>query len=556
MGVEQPWIYDHPTKYSFISPSEKSFNPRAATQASWTPRPPRPKPNGLLIESKEFNRHPDSYFVVPYGNLNAKPMSPRTKSKVKWTRMVQLFFRICALLGALGMLVCVICIRGTDVTTGWIIRVPVGLNAQVIWVLLTVLQPGIAILHTIYAIYHLARSSKGRTPASSASYMLFAAIMDAGLIPFYVFAAMVSHAEYIALDVTQNRWKTLFGEDGATDQVIHSTFLLGVVNGGLHLVSLVLSIYLGVIFRKISRLPPDMNPLEDNLTSRHKRNKSSLVDNRISQASTATTTSKEKTEESVVSPVRNVPFMHTRNSSHSNINNVPHPKSSPRASQPSIFEQPPNQPSLRRTSHTSFPNLNQEPPIQDENTQPEIKRSPTKTSSVYSRATDDAIRPHSTAPSLPDTNWITHPIPSPSPSPSPPRELNFLRNKAAYQPLSQGTLFEYTNENAPPLLPKPLEMNPPTPPIEQQKMKRGYRQLGNEGRVLTPRTGNWGPGAIEVGMVRQWGASGGGGDGGRVVSRSGVEIREEGIIPNGGVRAREVSGKVMEEGRGSGGNWR
>jgi len=48
-------------------------------------------------------------------------------------------------------------------------------------------------------------------------------------------------------------------------------------------------------------------------------------------------------------------------------------------------------------------------------------------------------------------------------------------------------------------------------------------------------------------------ASGGGG--GRVVSRSGVEIGERGILPSGGVRAREVSGKVMEEGRGSGG-WR
>lgn len=53
-------------------------------------------------------------------------MSPRTKSKVKWTRYTQLFLRICELLAAAGMLFCVICIKGTDASTGWIIRVPVS----------------------------------------------------------------------------------------------------------------------------------------------------------------------------------------------------------------------------------------------------------------------------------------------------------------------------------------------------------------------------------------------------------------------------------------------
>ena len=52
-------------------------------------------------------------------------MSPQTKTKVKYVRWVQLFLRICALLAAMGMLVCVICIKGTNVSEGWIIRVPV-----------------------------------------------------------------------------------------------------------------------------------------------------------------------------------------------------------------------------------------------------------------------------------------------------------------------------------------------------------------------------------------------------------------------------------------------
>ena len=52
-------------------------------------------------------------------------MGPRTKDKVKYTRWAQLFLRIYEMLGALGLLFCVICIKGTQGSTGWIIRVPV-----------------------------------------------------------------------------------------------------------------------------------------------------------------------------------------------------------------------------------------------------------------------------------------------------------------------------------------------------------------------------------------------------------------------------------------------
>ena len=52
-------------------------------------------------------------------------MGPHTKTYVKFARRVQLFLRICSLIGAIGLLVCVICIRGTDDTLGWIIRIAV-----------------------------------------------------------------------------------------------------------------------------------------------------------------------------------------------------------------------------------------------------------------------------------------------------------------------------------------------------------------------------------------------------------------------------------------------
>ncbi len=63
----------------------------------------------------------------PYGNLNYKPMSPRTKQKVKYVRLVLLFLRICSLLGAMGMLFCVICINKTQSTVSWVLKIAVCL---------------------------------------------------------------------------------------------------------------------------------------------------------------------------------------------------------------------------------------------------------------------------------------------------------------------------------------------------------------------------------------------------------------------------------------------
>lgn len=508
-------------------------------------------------------------------------------------------------------------------------------------------------------------------------------MIDAGLIPFLVFTALISHTQSIEPVNAPAHWSTLFGSNEATTSIVFTTFTTSVVTGTFHLVSLAISIYLGVIFRKISRLPPDMNPLEDNLTSRHKRHKSSLLDSGMSQNSTSTDKYRESKAEDPLMAHPTVPFMHTRNDSHSNITNVSHPKASARASRANLlspfYDQPPahrsphteikgpfydlplsqrssrtkfqsqnndqprsprndsrcnitsaphlntsdrmsrtdlatpfyDQPPAHRSSRTEirgpfydqqsptpqsslFPDLAQgESPSKKANqpavlrspprsssvysnttipanqiNQPTILRSPTKSSSIYSTSTIPtiatsravSIRPRSTAPSLPDSNWITHPSPPPSPSPSPPRELKHLLNRPSYQPLLQTPPFEYTNnkENF-----RPLEMNPPTPPLNQQKRRAGARV---EQRALAPGIGNlgqgggWAPGMVGIGKAKAWegmGRSGpaGMGGGGRVVSRSGVKIKERGIFPSGGIRAREVSGKVMEEGRTGTGGW-
>lgn len=68
-----PFLYDHPSKYSFTGPTDKAWDPKAVTRASYAASnlsPPKPKQDGPLIDAKEFNRHPDSYFVVSVPDHN------------------------------------------------------------------------------------------------------------------------------------------------------------------------------------------------------------------------------------------------------------------------------------------------------------------------------------------------------------------------------------------------------------------------------------------------------------------------------------------------------
>ena len=391
---------------------------------------------------------------------------------------------------------------------------------------------------------------------------------------------MMARTQYTEPENSGGHWGTLFASVVADRKIVFSLFLASVVNGSIHLVSLVIDIYLALIFRKISSLPPDMNPLEDNLTSRHKRNKSSLLDNRSSQATTSTRSPDRDSRASdpLISPPRNVPFMHTRNDSHTDIFNTPHPKSSPRisrtdlqgpfydqaisqrSSHANITHSPINNFSLYDQPHSQYSSRTNLPPSPNKTSsfyndrQPtpsspaaDINRSPTKSSSVYSDSTarPPSTRPHST---VSDNNWITHPSPPHSP-------VEFKHLRKTYAPVPQSSPFEDEN-----LLPKPLEMNPPTPPNAQW---RGAQQ-----RPLAPGTGNNGftggnVGSLGIGKARGYGnlgasrtnGRGRGNTGGRVVSRSGVEVGRfegEGRV----VRARDVSGKVVEEGRGMGrGGW-
>lgn len=124
MGNGQPYLYDPPARYSAGDPFNGGFNPKAVTLASYSTPPPSPpkKQEGPLLN---FNRHPDSYLILP-GRQDPVPMSAGTKSRVKWTRKIQQAFRVLQLLGAIGILACAIIIRGITNTESVVLRATVS----------------------------------------------------------------------------------------------------------------------------------------------------------------------------------------------------------------------------------------------------------------------------------------------------------------------------------------------------------------------------------------------------------------------------------------------
>lgn len=144
-GSSPPFLYDPVSQWSFNEYHRgKPFNPKAVTQASSAPRPQSVPQEGPLVN---FNRHPDTVriamflghcyvergyanlqvqWVAPRQNSPINPMSRHTKARVTHTRRFQLLLRVLSVLGAIGILFCVICINHTDVALGWIIRVAVS----------------------------------------------------------------------------------------------------------------------------------------------------------------------------------------------------------------------------------------------------------------------------------------------------------------------------------------------------------------------------------------------------------------------------------------------
>ncbi|KAF2817047.1 uncharacterized protein BDZ99DRAFT_492952 [Mytilinidion resinicola] len=481
MGRGQPYQYGAPKSIADDPFLYNGFNPKAVTMASrQPPPPPRPKQEGPLIN---FNRHPDSYLILPYGKTDAKPMSPKTKTVIKWTRWLQLLLRVLQLIAAIGILVCVIAIRGTQPTEGWVIRIPAGVDIATV----------------LYAIYHLVRTAKHRTPGSSASYHFFALIIDAGLIPFYVFTALLSNRNYHEAPGTSGRWRTLFPTDGDANKILQTTWLTATAIAGLHCFSLFLDLYLVVIFRKITHLPPDMNPLEDNLTSRrktkHKAKNSSISamipltadEKKINTQTNSTTSLSNRGSQAdpliPVPDVSKVAFFHTR--ANSDVSYSPHNPTTARLSRTdlanSIYQQPASvrnsradlhrredlhrrddsdgetlaqrksflaAQSIQRSRPNSFVSaMNDEKSANNSNngTPQRISRESLQSDNWFVHASEDDD-PYTTAPS---TNSRSH---------SPTKSKSGTTTK--YNQLSG----DISDDDSDIMIPQPLRMNPPTPP--------------------------------------------------------------------------------------------
>lgn len=256
----------------------------------------------------------------------------------------------------------------------------------------------------------MSRSAVTRPPYSQASYGLFASTLDAGLIPFYIFTAFMAHGEWTE---KAYNWGTFFQTASFTMDFAEAMFICGTANAGLHLISFTLSIFLAVIFRKIAHLPPDMNPLEDNLTARPRKKhvRDEMAEKHMSQSTLNSTV-----EIPLIDPPRTVPFMHTRgqslgsdmnrevldvaNSGQSQPNSYTNRLSNPEM----LFHQPASQP-YDLTSAIPAPGYGNVTMHS-----PEFVNPSTHTRQLSSRAANrsDTVSPLS-------ENWVTYSDRSPSP---------------------------------------------------------------------------------------------------------------------------------------------
>ncbi|KAH6856458.1 hypothetical protein B0I37DRAFT_76220 [Chaetomium sp. MPI-CAGE-AT-0009] len=280
-GSQPPFMYQTVSRDDERFPATK-FDPKAVTRASYESKKPKPKPDGPLVS---FNRHPDG-LMVPNGRSKFTPMGRKTKSWIKGMRVVQMCLRVIQAIAAAGLIVAM------------------SVSGLAAWIVIATC--GVVILHCIYSVFHHVRPAGARTPGSSAGYQLFAGISDLCVLPLYAYGAVMTRNKSI-------EWETTAPPDDpdVLKYMVPSVFYGLIGAGGLHFVSLLISLWLALMFRRIANMPPDMNPLEANLTSRvHKRNKSSVT--------TTSTYSDEKRESELYDDSArppSVPFMQTRRGS-------------------------------------------------------------------------------------------------------------------------------------------------------------------------------------------------------------------------------------------------
>ncbi|KAG9674555.1 hypothetical protein KCU99_g6549, partial [Aureobasidium melanogenum] len=622
VGITPPYLFS-PVNQQDRDPSY-DFDPKAVTRASYysvasSTSTPRPKQEGPLID---FNRHPDSYIIVPSARPNVPPMHPNTKQRINTARWFQFALRLLQLAAALGALICVIIIRGVNDVQGWILRIPPAVDAVV----------------CAYALYNLQRSPKRRPATSSASYNAFSFFVDIALLPFYVFIAFYTATNWTMAPDADGRWSTFFHSASKDGKVLESAFLIGTVAGALHLFSTPIDVYLFSTFKKISQYPPDMNPLEDNLTSRINRKhtykssdaSASMSEQRLamlSGSSLSLSSPARVSNRDQLIPEANVrPMSFYQSRTNLDPSYSGHSQESARQSR-FEYQQPPSayvsQTSLNRTSQSherersrsrsSRPQSFQRYANQRSTTRDSIHDPmPTRPLSFITASENlsrtgtpqsgRATQKDPSAQALLNDNWFVladddADLSSPRRTPVP--ELVSDRDSSPEVHEPNVTQLRFASEEYNALLPKPLRMHPPTPPERSfeagdfyfDDMPNGTLKLDDYslhqtqsntsiGRALsppapeaaavsakssfysqnpdetsrsgTPKVKRYGNLTPAIKDLQEQSVPRGQG---RVVSRTGVDIADASVLylssdDSYGARARNVSGKVAEEGLG------
>jgi hypothetical protein len=195
---------------------------------------------------------------------------------------------------------------------------------------------------------------------------------------------------------TPDRWTSLFTNQHTTDLLIWVTYVGGIVLSALHFLSIGLDLYLVIMFRRIASLPPDMNPLEDNLTRRaskkHKHKNSelsstsseTLAEKKLGYYSGGSFVSDDWSRPGTKSAMsgRTMPFGQSRVDSSQTFS--PHNPESARLSRQQ-YDSKPSRPDSKagRTSRQESPTRQSRP----------TTRGPTKQGSFYENIDDEPAQP-------------------------------------------------------------------------------------------------------------------------------------------------------------------
>jgi hypothetical protein len=318
------------------------------------------------------------------------------------------------------------------------------------------------------------------------------------LIPFYLFTALVGKANFQQAPGTTGRWRTFFATDDATTKVLNAIWLTAIADGALHLFSFFLSVYLLVIFKKITHLPPDMNPLEDNLTSRrkskHKYKNSSVIEiggKRFNEVTTSTMNASGANKMSrVEEPLIGQPgsgrmsFLQSRTNKDGSFS--PHNPDSARMSRTSLADQMYQQPHSVHGSRADARSLEN---YASSRITSQMPSNPTmsKRSSVVMSIPINQDEDSDPGPEDEGQNWrvldkYTENEYDPYRTSSVRSEKEAgLKGGRGYEPLAQST------NN---FVQQPLGMNPPTPPLRSahvpnmdsplSQLSRKYKENGKE----------------------------------------------------------------------------